>query len=122
MKAAQYYVILALALVTLVLTVMYVVSSEANRKLRDDFELQSARIAQGTTAERYVRAMLNDLARISVNNDKFKDLLTRHGFSVEVQSAEPAAPPAAATAAPEAGPEATPNAAPARPKSSTRTR
>jgi|GEM_PF-2495295 len=122
MKAAPYYVIVALAVVTLALAVTTLVLDKSARALQTEFSEQTRRISQGTNAERLIRQMLGDLARISVNNAKIKDLLARNGYTVEVEnpsaaSAQPAEAPAAQSAA---NPTPAPSATPARTSKRTR--
>jgi len=95
MKAASYYLIVALAVVTFGLAITTLVLDSSSRALQTEFNEQTRLISQGNNAERLIRQMLGDLARVSINNAKIKDLLGRNGYTVEVENPAPAATGAA---------------------------
>lgn len=106
MRNLQFYLSTSLAGLCVVLSLWLVVSGIANQKLQDELSVQQEQLR---TQEDQIKAgnvisqqigpnILRDMAMVSVEDPKMKELLTKHGYTVNVE-ASPAPKGAAATPA-----------------------
>lgn len=112
MRSLQFYISTALAAVCLLLSVWIIFAGASNQSLQAELQKQQQQlqtqqetINQGTViAQQVGPALLRDMASVSVEDKEMKDLLAKHGYTVNVQASPapgetPAAAPAAATPA-----------------------
>jgi hypothetical protein len=100
MRLWQYMTLTVMGLGALALSVGVVVVVDANQRLQRDMQAQQARLSGsviGAQGQQISGAILRDMANASVSNVRMRDLLTRHGYTVNVS---PTNAPAATTNAP----------------------
>jgi cell division protein YceG involved in septum cleavage len=85
----QYFVSLALSVVALLLTIILIVTGLTNQSTQSELQKQQIEINKGQASQQIGTALLRDMAVVSVNNAKIKDLLGKHGFTV-TPNAKPA--------------------------------
>jgi hypothetical protein len=78
----QYFVSLALSAVALLLTITLIVTGKTNQDIQQELQKQQTEINKGQVSQQIGTALLRDMAVASVNNSKIKDLLAKHGFTV----------------------------------------
>lgn len=104
MKAPQFYIVLALGAICLLLGISLVIFGQMNQRTQLDFqkrqneiqiEVQSrqAEVQKGATSDRVGGAILQDMAAASLKNSKIKDVLVRNGYSVQPASPAPSSSP-----------------------------
>lgn len=109
MKVVPFVLTLITAAASLVLSILLFFSGKASGELQEKLAVQNRTIQQGASSAQIHKQMLGDLARLSLEHAKIKDLLEKNGYHVERRN-RPAA--SAAEPAAEATPEATPTATP----------
>jgi len=102
MKVVPFSLTLIIAIASLVLSGLLYSTGNATRELQEKLATQNRTIQQGASSGQIHQQLLSDLARLSLQHAKIKELLEKNGYHVERRSAQ-AAPPQ-----PEASPEATP--------------
>jgi len=83
MKAPHFYITSGIGFLCLVLSVVTIVLNQANGELQADFNRQQEEINQSNASNQALQNLLKDLAALSAKNDKVKDLLSRHGYTVK---------------------------------------
>src|ERR1700679_2382660 len=104
-----FYVSVAASGISLILSVVLLIFGGIDQglqveiqKQQQDLQKQQDQINTGNTISQKVGPeLLQDMARVSVKNEKMKELLAKHGYTVNYQP--PASP------APASAPAATPN-------------
>ena len=102
-----------LSTLSLVLTVVLIFQTQGGHQLEKEIQLKQLAFAQAQQLEAARNKMLREMGTVAVKNEKMRELLLRHGYSVSYQ------PNAAAPASPEGAPpsgneNAAPKAAPAK--------
>jgi hypothetical protein len=100
MRLWQYMTLTVMGVAALALSVGVVVVVDANQRLQRDMQNQQARLSGsviGAQGQQISGAIIRDMASASVNNVRMRDLLTRHGYTVNVS---PTNAPTASTNAP----------------------
>jgi NADH:ubiquinone oxidoreductase subunit 6 (subunit J) len=82
MQKWQYYVSLALSALALLLTIVLIVTGKTNQTIQKELQAQQVEINRGQVSQQIGTALLRDMAVASVSNNKLKDLLAKHGFTV----------------------------------------
>ncbi len=111
MKVAPFFITLIIAAASLVLSIMLFFAGNAATELQTKLAAQNRTIQQGASSAQIYKNLLSDLARLSLQHPKIKDLLEKNGYHVERRAnPEGAQNEPAPVATPEAAPEATPEA------------
>lgn len=82
MKPWQFYTSTAVAGLALLLTIALLVITTSNRTLERGLQEQQVNINRGQMSQQVGTAVVKDLAVASVANSKIKDLLAKHGITV----------------------------------------
>jgi signal transduction histidine kinase len=82
MKPWQFYLSITLAGLTLLLTIALLVITTSNRTLERGLQDQQVNINRGQMSQQVGTAVVKDLAQLSISNSKIKDLLAKHGITV----------------------------------------
>lgn len=82
MKSWEFQTTLGLSLLALALTITVIIAGQGNRDLQEELTKQQLEISQAVRLQQTGQAIVRDLASASLNNDKIKDLLSKHGISV----------------------------------------
>jgi len=98
MRSLHFYISTALAAICFVLSVWIIFAGSANEKLQQDLtklqqdlQKQQEQINAGNVISQQIGpGILRDMATVSVEDKEMKDLLAKHGYTVNVQ-ATPAA-------------------------------
>lgn len=104
MKPTQFYVVVSLAAISLLLAITLVALGGANQRLQTELQKQQEEINRGSASQQVGTNLLRDMASISVKNDKMKEVLARNGYTVNVNpspapdSSAPATSPATSPA------------------------
>jgi hypothetical protein len=85
MKPIEFAVTTGLAGLCLVATIALVVITSANRSIERGLQEQQLVINRGQVSQQIGTALIRDLAGISLNNPKVRDLLARNGINVTVE-------------------------------------
>jgi hypothetical protein len=86
MKPIEFAVTTGLAGLCLVAALALVVITSANRSIERGLQEQQQVINRGQVSQQIGTALVRDLASISVNNAKVRDLLSRNGINVTVNN------------------------------------
>jgi hypothetical protein len=98
MKSAQYYILIVLTTACIVLSIAAIVVGNSNQQLQEELQRQQTQINRGTTMQQVGTNIVRDIAQLSVEDAELRQLLTKHGFNVQVAQPTPAASPAEAPA------------------------
>ncbi len=82
MKPIEVYITSALGGLSILLVIALITISQANQSITQGLQAQQNIINQGRVGEQVGQAVLRDMAALSVQNSKIKDLLARNGFNV----------------------------------------
>lgn len=85
MKTPHFYVTVALGGLCLLLSIWVVVLNHSNDELQFKLQNEQAQINAAVQTDQARQKMLNEMAQISVKDDKIKRVLARNGFTVSVQ-------------------------------------
>ncbi len=113
MRSSQFYISTALAGLCLILSIWIIAAGSANQRLQTELtqqqqklQAQQEQINAGNVISQQVGPnILRDMAMVSVEDQAMKDLLAKHGYTVNVQ-----ATPAPATGTETTAPDSTPAA------------
>lgn len=111
-----YRIVLALAGITLILVVVYLVTTEQNRRVQAEVNQRQQFINQSIQFSRVNEALIRALASAATadKDDKLRDLLAQNGIAINPQTGAPV--PAAAVGRPAlGGPAEKPTAVPPAP-------
>lgn len=111
MKVVPFSLTLITAIASLALSALLFFSGRATHELQEKLAAQNRTIQQGASSAQIHQRMLGDLARLSLEHPKIKELLEKNGYHVERRAAQTAA--SQPEPAPAASPEPTPETAPA---------
>lgn len=111
-----YRIVLALAGITLILVVVYLVTTEQNRRVQAEVNQRQQFINQSIQFGRVNEALIRALASAATadKDDKLRDLLAQNGIAINPQTGAPV-PAAAAGGKSAVGAAETPTAAPPAP-------
>lgn len=82
MKPTEVYITSALAGLSILLVISLFTLSQANQAITKDIQAQQNIINQGRVGEQVGQAVLRDLAALSIQNEKIRQLLSDNGFTV----------------------------------------
>ena len=82
MNRWQYFTSLGLGVICLFSAIYLVVLGRMNQALQAEVQQQQASINRGSMSQQVGQNVLKDLAELSVNDSEIKDLLAKHGFTV----------------------------------------
>jgi hypothetical protein len=98
LKTYQYWILTALAALSLLLVVLDITLVHRNQTLRSEVDRRGQYIQQSVQLQGLYRDIVKALADLAVRNkdDQLRDLLTKQGINVTVNppAAPPASPPA----------------------------
>ena len=112
MRSSQFVISTALAAICFVLSVWIIFKGSANEKLQQELTKQQQQLqsqqeqinAGNVISQQIGPNILRDMAMVSVEDKEMKDLLAKHGYTVNVQAtpAPDESKPAPSTPAPSA--------------------
>jgi ABC-type phosphate/phosphonate transport system substrate-binding protein len=102
-KSYQFYTTLAASGLCLALSIAGVFMGQSNQAAQLQAQQQQEEINKGVTAQQVGTNILRDVAPLSLKNEQLKNLLAKHGYTV---NANPAPSPAAAASPTSATPPA----------------
>jgi ABC-type lipoprotein release transport system permease subunit len=82
MKSWEFQITLGLALIAFALTITVIVAGQGNRGLQEELTKQQLEISTAVRLQQTGQSIVRDLAQASLNNDRIKDLLAKHGINV----------------------------------------
>jgi predicted Zn-dependent protease len=83
MKQTEMYLTSGLGALAILLVIALITLSQANQGLTKSLQQQQEVINRGTIISQQVgQPVLRDMATVSLQNEKMKELLARHGFNV----------------------------------------
>ena len=97
MKAPQFFTVLGLSALALVLTIVLIVYGQGNQKLQAQLQAQQEDINRGSMSQQVGQNLLKDIAIGSQKSTVLKDVLTRNGYTVTASSPSPSPSSAPAT-------------------------
>jgi hypothetical protein len=93
MKAAEYYLCLALGVVAVVLAVLVLITGRSAQGLQASLNAQQEEINKGALSQQIGTTLLRDCIQSALTNARMRELLQRNGITVN-PAAAPAAPAA----------------------------
>lgn len=84
MKPVPFYITVALAAVSLLLSIAVVALGQSNQQLQTELQKQQEEINRGNVSQQVGTNLLRDMASASVKNDKMKEALAKNGYNVNV--------------------------------------
>lgn len=91
MKIPQFYITVALGVVSLVLSVASILITKSNQALQVQFQAQQEELNKGELSFRVGQNLLRDMAELSLKNPKIAEVLKASGYTVNINpSATPA--------------------------------
>jgi hypothetical protein len=97
MKPPQFIVAVILSLIPLILTINLIFMGQKNQSLEAQLQAQQEQVTNGSRIQQVGLNVLKDIAAASVKDDKLKDVLSKNGYSVSVNSPSPSPAPATST-------------------------
>ena|SRR5438067_2202829 len=94
MKPTQFYIVVALGAVCLILSIAVIALGQSNQRLQMEAQQQQEEINKGQISQQIGTNIVRDIAQLSLKNDKLKEVLTKNGFNVTVNPTAPAGSPA----------------------------
>lgn len=88
MKPMEVYITSGLAGLSILLVIALFTLSQANQGITRGIQTQQSIINQGRVGEQVGQAVLRDMAALSIQNEKIKQLLANNGFNVTQNPAE----------------------------------
>ena len=96
MKPPQFLATVILSLIPLILVIILIFMGQKNQALQAQLQTQQADINKGSMSQQIGVNLLKEIAAASIKDEKLKDVLTKSGYSVTVNSsATPSPSPAA---------------------------
>lgn len=96
MKQWQFYTLLGVSALCVVLSIGTVISGKSNQKLQTELQQQQADINRGSLSQQVGQSLLRDMAVSASKDDKMKDVLAKNGYTLTQNSPAPSATPAPA--------------------------
>jgi hypothetical protein len=78
----QFVVALILGLICVGLSGALIVSGQSNQGLQAELQAQQIEINKGIHSQQIGTNLVRDIAMAAAKNEKLRDLLTRHGFTL----------------------------------------
>ena len=82
MKPNEVYITGALGALSILLVIAMFTLSQNNQGLTKELQVQQNVINQGRVGEQVGQAVLRDMASLSLQNPKIKEILAKNGFNV----------------------------------------
>ncbi len=82
MKLWQYLVVNSLSVAAMILLILWMSYASGNQERTLTLQQQQQVINQGQLTQQVSVAVIRDLASLSIQNEKIRDLLLKHGISV----------------------------------------
>jgi len=89
MKPSLYYVLVALAALSLVLCLSVVGLDSSNQTLDAQVQDNQQILQKGANAQQLGNNLVKTLAEAAGGNEKIKDLLTNHGYTIQPAQTAP---------------------------------
>ena len=89
MKAPQFYITVALSAICLILSVILIQYGQSSQDLQAKLQAQQIEINRGAANKQVGTKLVNDMAQISLKNEKIKQVLARNGYTVNAPSPTP---------------------------------
>jgi hypothetical protein len=102
MKPPQFIAAVILSLIPLILVINLIFMGQKNTSLQNQLQAQQEIINKGSMSQQIGVNMLKEIAAASIKDPALKDVLTKSGYSVQVNSSPTPA------SSPDASPAATP--------------
>lgn len=88
----QFYITVALAAACLILSIAVIALGQSNQHLQVEAQNQQNEINRGNMSQQIGTKILQDMASVSVKNEKMKDVLAKNGYSVSVNPSPASSP------------------------------
>lgn len=82
MKPTQFYLLVALGALCLILSIVNIALGQSNIKLNTELQNQQQEVQRGNASQQIGSNIINDLGSLALNNPKIKTLLAKHGINV----------------------------------------
>lgn len=96
MKPSHFYISVAVAALCFLLSVTVILLGNSNQKLQNELQKQQAQlqaqqeeINRGNSMQQIGSNILRDMATVSIEDKEMKDLLSKHGYTVNVGTPAP---------------------------------
>lgn len=89
MKPAQYYILVALGALCLILSVFSVALAQSNQRLQAQLQSLQQEVQRGNVSQQIGNNVVNDLGSLATTNPKVKEFLAKHGFNLAAPSPTP---------------------------------
>ena len=99
MKAPQFYITVVLSAICLVLSIVAMHLGQTSQDLQTKVQAQQLEVNRGLAARQTLQKLVNDMAPVSLKNEKIKQVLARNGLTVSTPTPSPS-PAGAAVASP----------------------
>ena len=94
MKPTQFYLLVVLGALSLILSIVTLALGQSNLRLQNDLANQQQEVQKGNVSQQIGTNIINDLGGLALNNPKIKDLLAKNGINVApAQTPAPAPQP-----------------------------
>lgn len=100
MKAPQFYITVGFSVICLILSVMAISLGQSSQDLQSKLQVQQVEIQRGMANKQNGQKLVNDMAQVSLKNEKIKQVLARNGYTVNAPSPSPSPAASGSTAAP----------------------
>ena len=108
MKSSQFYITVVISALCLILSVVAIHLGQSSQDLQGKLQAQQVEINRGMANKQSGQKLVNDMAQVSLKNEKIKQVLARNGYTVNAPSPTPApATSGSATVTPAASGSAT---------------
>lgn len=88
MKRSEVFITTSLGALAILLTIALITISQANGSINKALLEQQNVINQGRVGQQVGQAVLRDMAAVSLQNEKMKEVLAKNGFNVSRQQEE----------------------------------
>jgi hypothetical protein len=103
MKTYEFFTVLGMGILCLLLSIATIVSGHSNRGLQAQLQAQQEEINRGNVSQQVGTNILRDMANSGANNQAMKDVLTKNGYTLTPAEGAPGAA-AASSPQPSASP------------------
>ena len=97
MKAPQFYITVVLSAICLILAVIAIQLGQSSMSLQTKLQQQQVEVNRGAQSNQLVKKLVNDMAQVSLKNERIKMVLARNGVTVNVASPTPSPAPTETT-------------------------
>jgi len=82
----RYYITVALAVACMILTIAVIALGQSNQRLQVEAQNQQNEINNGNMIQQVGTKILEDMASVSVKNERLKEVLAKNGYTVTAKA------------------------------------